>query len=387
MTLLADAFLISHGLNTLIAFWLVTVSLRLYNYSKIWLVLLISTLMTSWTITNFLLILPLLLDSVSENTIATIASWNIIGSALVPSIFIIFIDSFEGKSDPKKIGIATATIGAGVSIAIAGMIGTIDIASTIVVVNDLTTMRWSPLSSIVIFPTVLLCGYWTQTELKKNQEFAYDPQQITQLKFMRLGGILMFFVGPIFGIVGVIYVDALEEDVIGTWMSEIIGYIIVSIGIFMLTMAYTRSKAIAFLQPQRINTLLIISENGVPIHEFHFNPLMKMQTEIPLVSGAISAITAIMGEAFNVSSNVKNIQFQDKELLLEFHKLDQENESIAFILITESNSNFLEDALNKFSSQFMTDFAPQLQIGINLSNNVSRSIDQLVRLKFGYEEI
>ena len=246
-------------------------------------------------------------------------------------------------------------------------------------------MRWSPLSSMAIFPTVLLCGYWTQTELKKSQEFAYDPKQLTQIKYMRLGGFLMFIIGPIFGILGVVFVDGLKEDEIGTWLSEIIGYTIVSIGIFMLTLAYTRSKAIAFLQPQRINSLLVISENGVPIHQYQFNPKMKMQTEIPLISGAISAITAIMGEAFNVSSNVKNIQFQDKEILLEFHKLEHENESLAFILISESNSKFLENALNNFSSQFMIDFGPQIQVGINLSDGVLNSIDKLIRVKFGYE--
>ncbi|OLS25100.1 MAG: hypothetical protein HeimC2_19720 [Candidatus Heimdallarchaeota archaeon LC_2] len=387
MTLLADAFLISHSLNALIALWLVIVTLRLYNYSKIWLVLLISTLMASWTITNFLLIFPLLFDSTSENTIEAIASWNIIGSALVPGIFIIFIDSFEGKIDPKKVGVATATIGAGISISLAGLLGTIDISSTIIIVTDLTTMRWSPLSSLAIFPTVLLCGYWTQTELKKSQEFAYDPKQLTQIKYMRLGGFLMFIVGPIFGILGVVYVDGLNEDVIGTWLSEIIGYTIVSIGIIMLTVAYTRSNAIAFLQPQRINSLLVISENGVPIHQYQFNPRLKMQTEIPLISGAISAITAIMGEAFNVSSNVRNIQFQDKEILLEFHELDHENENLAFILITESNSKFLKDALYNFSTQFMKDFGPQIHVGTNLSNTVLNSIDKLIRVKFGYEAL
>ncbi len=69
--------------------------------------------MTSWTVTNFLLIVPILFDTTDSTLIELIASWNIIGSALVPSIFIIFIDSFEGTVEPKKVGIATATVGAG----------------------------------------------------------------------------------------------------------------------------------------------------------------------------------------------------------------------------------------------------------------------------------
>ena len=155
----------------------------------------------------------------------------------------------------------------------------------------------------------------------------------------------------------------------------------------MLTIVYTRSKSIAFLQPQRISSLLIITENGVPIHQYEFNPMMKMKTEIPLVSGAISAITAIMGEAFDVSSNVRNIQFQEKELLLEFHELVDQNESLAFILITENISKFLEDALIRFADQFMREYSSSISVGVNFSNELIFEVDKLIRINFGYTSI
>lgn len=385
MTTLADLFLFSHGANALVGFILVLVSLRLYLKSGIRLVLLMSLLMSSWTITNSLLVLPLLLDlSIQSEIVQLIASWNVIGSAIVPSLFILFIDAFEGEIDVKKSSIAVACVVTSVFISLMGIIsGDITLSSTIVIPEgtDLITMRWSPITSLAIFPTVILCGIWTQSELGKAKKHVIDEHQFTQLRFMKIGTFLMFFIGPVFGIFGVILVDGFNEDLFGTLSSEIIGYFFVSIGIIMVNFAYLTADEIAFLQPQRIDSAMVIYETGIPIFSYNFTP-QENNTDVTLVSGAITAITALMSEAFNVSSNVKEINFHDKELLLDF----QETESgltLAFILFTDRKSNYLETALTRFATEFNRIMAPQLQDGLGLTREQENQSGLLLRRSFG----
>lgn len=340
-------------------------------------------LMSSWAVTNFLLILPILLN-VSDTGINLIATWNIIGSVLVPSLFILFIDSFEGQVEATKVGVATATIGAAIFIAISGLFNDIAISSTIVVVGDLTTMRWSPITSLAIFPTVLLAGYWTQKELIKSSKHAFDPRQILQIKIMRIGGVFMFFIGPLFGIIGVVLVDGLDEPELGTWASEIVGYLLVSVGIFLITVAYTRSREIAFLQPQKLNTLLLIYETGIPILQYDFNPNEKMNTELPLISGAITAITAIMGEAFKVSTQVKQIGFYEKEILLEFRGLVNSGETIGLILITDKKSSYLESAIQRYADTIVEKYGKTLAEGMGISEEQKIEAKNDLLIAFGY---
>ena len=341
--------------------------------------------MTSWSITNFLLILPILLDSSNTSLIESIATWNIIGSSIVPAVFILFVDSFEGKIDPKKVAVSFTTLGGVFFLALSGISSNIELSSTIVVVEGLTTMRWSPLTSLAIFPTVLLCGYWTQKELIAASRHAFDKRQIFQIRYMRIGGILMFFVGPIWGILGVILVDGLDQDVLGTWSSEIVGYLFVSIGIFMIVIAYTRAKQISFLQPQRIDTLLVIHGTGIPIAQHDFHPEAKLGSELTLVSGAVTAISALMKEAFNVSSNIRSFAFFDKELLLEFRRTSDGEQEIGFILISERGSQYLLDGLNRFAETFMKKFEPSLTIGSALNQQELELMDRDIKIAFGFE--
>jgi len=388
--LLTNLFLLSHGANAVIALVLVMTSFRLYKRTNIRLVILMTVLMTSWMITNSLLILPILFTSLTVDSmgVSLIASWNIIGSAVVPAVFIIFIDAFEGDIDPKKIATAIATIMVAIFIALIGLSqgteGVQTIAATIVALPEegLITMRWSPIASLAIFPTVIACGIWTQRELNQSRIHAIDTKQISQIKFMKLGGILMFFIGPAFGIAGVVAVDGLGYLVIGTYLSEIVGYLFVSIGIIMITLAYTTSDAIAFLQPQRIDSIIAIVSTGIPVLQYDFSPKEHQRPELSLISGAITAIKAIMSEAFNVKSDVKQIAFDEKELMLNFKPLEEDID-IAFVLITDRKSSYLESSLERFSQSFIEVVPKQVINGIQLTKDEEAESIRLLRKSFG----
>ena len=108
-------------------------------------------------------------------------------------------------------------------------------------------------------------------------------------------------------------------------------------------------KQAAFLQPQRIEVLLVINKAGLPLLEYEFVK-DSVEGDTNLISGAITAISALMKESLGVSSEVEKIQFHEKELLLKF------SQGVAFILITSRTSTFLNRSLTTFSERFLETF-------------------------------
>lgn len=376
MGILFWAFILSHGFNVLASFLMIFALIRLYNKTKISLVNIMSVLFLVWGITNLLLIIPNLFDV----EVSWIALLNVIGSALAPSLFLLFADRFEGQISAIKTSVSVSVVLLAVFVVIVSLwIEDISIASVIVVFEDenLVTMRWAEIPSLFLFPAILLTGFWVRSELNSTLEHAIDNRQVKQLKLMKLGNTLTFFVGPLFGAMGVILVTT-GNIALGTWSSEIVGYLVVSSGVFIFGFNYLISPETAFLKPQRVDTLLILHETGIPVMRYDFRP-PEVEADTALISGAITAITAIMGEAFGVKSFVKSIHFEDKELMLEFL------EDLAFILIVERASSFLETSLKRLKSSFETHFVGKVEFGGGEIQDPSNFIP-IVLKSFGLQE-
>ncbi|RMG20838.1 MAG: hypothetical protein D6732_28165 [Methanobacteriota archaeon] len=354
MSILFWAFIISHGLNVIGSILIMIPLIRLYYRTGISLVNIMIMLFGVWGITNLLLIIP----NVLEIQILPIALANIIGSAFAPALFLLFADRFEGRVSPLKTSVAVSMILLSIFVVIVSLwTGILDIATVVLIIESesLITMRWAEIPSLFLFPGILLTGYWVRQELKSTGEHAIDERQIEQIKWMQRGNSLTFFIGPIFGAIGVILVS-LDNPMAGTWASEIIGYLIVSAGVFIFGINYLLSPEVAFLQPQRVDTLLVLHETGVPVLRYDFRP-PEIEADTALVSGAITAITAIMNEAFGVKSMVRSIHFEDKELMLQFA------DGLAFVLIADRTSIFLESSLKRLKEEFELNFIEKYDFG------------------------
>ncbi len=348
MGILFLAFLLSHGLNVIASILMIVALIRLHQNTGISLVHVMTLLFVTWGTTNLLLILP----NIFPLQIRMIALLNVIGSAFAPALFILFADRFEGQVSPIKTAVATATpLLAIMTVVIALWTDNLSVATVVLPIEteNLITMRWGEMPSLFLFPSILLTGVWVHQELNATILHAFDKRQLKQLKSMKIGNILTFFIGPIFGVVGVILVT-IGHTILGTWSSEIVGYAIVSIGVFIFGINYLMSSETAFLKPQRVDTLLVLHQTGIPILRYDFRP-PEIDADTALISGAITAITALMSETFGVKSSVKSIHFEDKELMLQFF------DDIAFILITERTSVFLEKALEKLKIEFQDNFS------------------------------
>ena len=370
--------------------------------------------MLAWSLINFLLILPILfpglqilkvsevlpfinLNAQTVTIIDVISVINVFGSGLVVGLFILFIDNFEGEISAIKTAVAASLIMVCLFVGIASLgrlflptlNSDVTLSSTIVSVNDtglcsinpnslgtcLLTMRWSTIPSLIIFPCVILCGIWAQTELNLSAKHALSETQIKQIKYMKIGAVFDFFIGPVFGALGVVLVDILDMPLIGTYSSEIIGYLFISIGVFMIGLSYISYKQAAFLQPQRIEILLVINKAGLPLLEYEFIQ-NTLGGDTNLISGAITAISALMKESLGVSSEVEKIQFHEKELLLKFSK------GVAFILITSRTSSFLNTSLANFSEKFLQIFEKEIDSTL-VNTDTFRTIIPELKKSFG----
>ena len=414
MILIILIFLLSHGFNVIFGSITFVITLRRYFETKISLILTIASLMLAWSLINFLLILPILfpglqilkvsevlpfinLNAQTVTIIDVISVINVFGSGLVVGLFILFIDNFEGEISAIKTAVAASLIMVCLFVGIASLgrlflptlNSDVTLSSTIVSVNDtglcsinpnslgtcLLTMRWSTIPSLIIFPCVILCGIWAQTELNLSAKHALSETQIKQIKYMKIGAVFDFFIGPVFGALGVVLVDILDMPLIGTYSSEIIGYLFISIGVFMIGLSYISYKQAAFLQPQRIEILLVINKAGLPLLEYEFIQ-NTLGGDTNLISGAITAISALMKESLGVSSEVEKIQFHEKELLLKFSK------GVAFILITSRTSSFLNTSLANFSEKFLQIFEKEIDSTL-VNTDTFRTIIPELKKSFG----
>ncbi len=344
MGLLSLAFQFSHVMNVIMSLLVILATLVVYQRSRVRLVLIVTLLFLFWGLTNVTLILPIYTDV----PIDPLSTLNAFASSFAPALFLIFVDNFEGETSPTKTAVAVSIVAVSGFLAIAANVtGVYSITSTILYLEseDLYTMRWSPIASLALFPPVLMTAYWLNQELSTARTYSTSDQQATQISRMRVGGLLMFLVGPIFGILGVVLVE-LGYPVLGSWASEIIGYLFVSLGILVFAVTYLSGKEIALLLPQRIESVLIIHQTGLPVFTHSFVSDVD-KNDLNLASGAITAIKAIFEEAFAVRSDIESIRFHEKDLILTFR------DNLAFLVVAGRISNYLRFALDRFADTFL----------------------------------
>lgn len=169
--------------------------------TKITLILVISGMMFGWVFTNFLLVIPTIFTGLQDillnesvNIIDLLSVLNVVGFPFVVSLFIVFMDNFEGEISPIKSDVALGLTLVAVFLTIAGigrifllsLDSDVSLAATNLLVNDtgicaindcLLTMRWSSIPSLILFPTIIIAGIWAYQGLSKSVKFQIDSYQ------------------------------------------------------------------------------------------------------------------------------------------------------------------------------------------------------------------
>ena len=97
------------------------------------------------------------------------------------------------------------------------------------------------------------------------------------------------------------------------------------------------------------------------------------------MSNNIQTIPALLKEAFSVSSAIKSIKFNDYSLMINI------KETIAFVLVTNRRSAFLENALDDFVKEFITKYEKLLQRDYVYDLTLFEDAIPILRSKFGLD--
>ncbi|MFX0063376.1 MAG: hypothetical protein ACFFC7_14465 [Candidatus Hermodarchaeota archaeon] len=252
-------------------------------------------------------------------------------------ILIIFLDFFENDSiSPRKTGIFSIIFGYLLCFPFVDYIyRTVDVVLTIeLFASDpdflaslflLNISRVIYLFALVFFSLVIPFVY-IRTLGRMLTNFP-SPERRRQIRFMQVGTILIFW--------GLLVPSFLEI-----------------MGILIFAYGYLRPLGAPFLHPRRIDRLLVLNENGLPLFSLTFGTAPAID-EI-LLSGFLSAITSMIRGTADSQAIIHSIKLGDLELLM------AREYSILSVLIVEKSSRYLTLSLSAFAKQFYTTFKEEI---------------------------
>ncbi|MHA1910929.1 MAG: hypothetical protein ACTSYA_04450 [Candidatus Kariarchaeaceae archaeon] len=342
------------------------IALNRYFYSRIRLIFVIIALMLVWITVNLIpLVINLfpmssleeevpLLKSANISYLNLLLSISVILGVLAPSICIIFFSRFSGNYSITRVTYAISSVTSMVVLSISSLVFDISVVSEVIQIEDIVVVSWSPISYLIILPAFIFLVRWGLSDLKESKYYAINKKQERQINFMRLGLIMTCLIGPIISVFSEVINIFLPSTLLSFWVAEVIGFIIMSSGVIMIGVAYSMTKQIAFLLPQKVEKLLVIHNSGVPIFDYDFRPNVT-HVETLLVGGVISTINKLFSEVIGSHQLIESIRFHgDYEIILVF------KEPFAFVLIANRRSEFLINRLYGFSEIFFKQFKKEI---------------------------
>ncbi|MFW9991719.1 MAG: hypothetical protein ACFFD4_06640 [Candidatus Odinarchaeota archaeon] len=234
------------------------------------------------------------------------------------------------------------------------------------------TMVLSTLGTAVFLLYVFASGY---RSIESVKTYAIGSEQKKQLSLMQVA-LLFYYVVTVLSISFISFF--LSSDPVpyelGFIFLNIIPRASVMIGDVLLWITYARSTSASFLQPQRMDTLLVIKKTGIPVYTHDFR--VKQETDSILLSGGITAIKSLLKEAVGTATEIVSIKFLDKELLVSSRK------EFGAFLIVDRPSRFLVKALTNFSQEFEEEYSKVLADDL-VDSTAFQGAEKLVRAAFG----
>jgi hypothetical protein len=167
-----------------------------------------------------------------------------------------------------------------------------------------------------------------------------------------------------------------ENSIIIVIMAGIIPNVLLAIGTVLLTLPYLTSQNIGFLAPQRYYKLMIINKEGLLLWDTAFEQNTEEEIDVDLFTGAVTAIQHLLREAAGITTQIKEIVYQDRLLLL------SSTHQITGILIIDRRSSYVSSIFQQFVKLFQNSFDKQLQSSL-LDREVFKDADTIFSDLFG----
>lgn len=151
-------------------------------------------------------------------------------------------------------------------------------------------------------------------------------------------------------------------------------FLVGTIGLILMCYFYWKNPSISLILTEQVYQLLVIHNSGLLIFEHEFR---KGGLSLELVGSAIDGISKFLQEALGVESDLKEIRFKNRIILLEV------NEYCANALVTGKSTFLLKESLKTFSEKFFKKFENDI---VNFYGKTShfKEAKKLMKTTFAY---
>ena len=111
--------------------------------------------------------------------------------------------------------------------------------------------------------------------------------------------------------------------------------------------------------PLEFFLLLVINEAGVPIFHYSFDRKQELKVDLPLISGALSAVSSFMNEATGEKGAKLNLVRHGTHFILSDSNI--EGEKVTATIFANKNDPELSIILSKFLNRFLTKYEEELR--------------------------
>jgi hypothetical protein len=191
--------------------------------------------------------------------------------------------------------------------------------------------------------------------------------------------ILISFIGvSSFHAITNIYVNVIAEDP-SVFTIEILGiYFVIPPLIFLISNIFfyngiVKPKNPSILLPQRVDKLLIIEKTGTPIFDLSLNN--RGEIDSILLSGAITAISAIISEATQIAGSMKSIQFETHQIIINV------KDNYSGVMFVDSPTQFLMEVLQKIMIEISKMEIETHSMTDKQNEHISKTVEELLGLQ------
>ncbi|MCY3413132.1 MAG: hypothetical protein INQ03_15950 [Candidatus Heimdallarchaeota archaeon] len=281
-------------------------------------------------------------------------------------IVLVFIDYYESSSvNTGRMIIATALSSLGIFNVI--------VTANRIKIENAAIVALLAFIMIMFFFFILIASL---RSIKRMKRYANDIQK------KAMNNIRMYYILSFGGITTVYTIYGTMKSIITEitpfmeFFYLVIPQILFLLSNYYLYLGFVRIKNPAILQPQKIDRFIIIESSGIPVYNYAIESEAS-HVDDSLLSGALTAITAILKESTNIIGDLTSITLGDAILMMK--SVDQ----YTGVVFTQAPTNFLQSILNSLMNELPGKI--NKKEGMSLSNEDHATVDDLVKESFGYK--
>ncbi len=274
-----------------------------------------------------------------ESLLIPLTKFSIMASMVSVCFLLYFFEAFEYDTIfTWKQMVHTLFLG-GTMVAI--LLG--EFGSTYLPELELLTINLDPLTDFLTLFLPAMGSLLIILSLWKGYNDAWAVQK-KQLKYMIIGIIIAYMVPFILRPVAL----SLSSMVFSIFLRAD-----VAIGFILYYISFGSRENFAVFNRHQADRILVVHETGIPLFSYDFKADDESLDEA-LFAGGIVAITSLMQEATQSTSDISEVKLEGNQLILE-----RKNQVIALILSPQTTF-YLRGALKRFTTGFIREFSQAL---------------------------